>query len=104
MTDEEFQRLDAEFQRLLKGKRRGTARYRAVVAALARCRDCDRVDPEWYMLERDLWLRVVPGGRGCLCLKCLARRLGRPFVAEDFGDLPLDSETGEAIKLPSALD
>jgi len=39
------------------------------------------------MLKRDLWLQAVPSGRGRLCLACLAKRLGRPVVAEDFGDL-----------------
>jgi len=103
MTDEEFERLDAELRCLLASGRR-TRRYHAVVAALTRCRDCNRADPEGYMLRRDLWLQAVPSGRGCLCLKCLARRFGRPLVAEDFGDPPVDRETGEAIELPFALD
>jgi len=51
-----------------------------------------------------LWLQAVPSGRGCLCLKCLARRLGRPLVAEDFGELPHDRETGEVVELSFALD
>jgi hypothetical protein len=38
VTDEEFEQLDAELQRLLAGRRK-TKRYHAVVAALARCRD-----------------------------------------------------------------
>jgi hypothetical protein len=99
MTDEEFERLDAELRRLLAGRRK-TRRYHAVVAALVRCRDCNRINPEWYMLKRDLWLQAVPGGRGCLCLACLSRRLKRPLVAEDFGELPFDHETDKAIELP----
>jgi hypothetical protein len=30
--------------------------------------------------------------------------LGRALVVEDFGELPIDRETGEAIALPVALD
>jgi hypothetical protein len=54
------------------------------------------------MLRLDLWLQAVPSGRGCLCLACLEKRLGRPLVAEDFGELPFDRETDKAIELPFA--
>jgi hypothetical protein len=95
MTDEEFEKLDAEARRVLRSGRRLPSR---LGRRLTGCRDCDRTDPEFYMLKRDLWLQAVPSGRGCLCLACLARRLGRPLVAEDFGDLPLTRE-GEVVPI-----
>jgi hypothetical protein len=69
-----------------------------VIPAIVRCRDCDRDDPEFYMLKRDLRLQAVPTGRGCLCL-CLAKRLGRPLVAEDFGDPPVEKRSGRPVAL-----
>jgi hypothetical protein len=95
VTDEEFEKLDAEFLRLLRGRRRIPP---DLVAQLVSCRDCDRPDPEFYMLKRDLWLQAVPTGRGCLCLACLKRRLGRPLVAEDFGEMPIDKK-GHRVRL-----
>ena len=95
MTDEEFERLDAEVRRVLWSGLRIPSR---LSRHLTGCRDCDRRDPEFYMLERDLWLQAVPSGRGCLCLACLAKRLGRPLVAEDFGDLPI-TQSGEVVQI-----
>jgi hypothetical protein len=42
------------------------------------------------MLRRDLWLQAVPDGAGYLCLSCLENRLGRPMVAADFVDQPVE--------------
>jgi hypothetical protein len=92
MTDAEFERLDAEFERLLRSRRQAERR-RVLAQLLARCRDCDRPDPEWYMLRRDLWLQAVPSGRGCLCLACLAKRLNRPLVAKVSASYPIDATT-----------
>lgn len=58
-------------------------------ARRAACR-CKRPDPEFYMLRRDLWLQAVPDGAGYLCLSCLENRLGRPMVAADFVDQPVE--------------
>jgi hypothetical protein len=87
MTDAEFEKLDAEFQRLLRSRRRTPP---DMLRSLASCRDCDRPDPEFYMLKRSLWLAAVPTGRGCLCLACLAKRLGRSLRCEDFSETPDD--------------
>jgi hypothetical protein len=57
-----------------------------LVGRLVVCRDYDHADPERYMLKNYLWRSAVPTGRGCLCLACLEKRLGRPLVADDFGD------------------
>ena len=83
MTDAEFEKLDAQLRRILAHKGRPPRR---LLARLVSCRDCDRPDPESYMLPRELWLKAVPSGRGCLCLACLAKRLGRPLTVEDFRD------------------
>ena len=63
MTDHEFEKLDAEFQRRLRGRRKIPPE---MTARLVSCRDCDRPDPEFYMVKRELWLQAVPSGRGCL--------------------------------------
>jgi len=88
MTDEEFNRLNEELIRLL---RRGRPRKRiSEVARLRdRCRDCDRYDPEFYMVSNELWRaafppRVTPAGR--LCLNCLEKRLGRRLAREEIGN------------------
>jgi hypothetical protein len=65
MQDAEFEKLDADFQRLLRSRRRIPP---DLLHSLASCRDCDRHDPEFYTLKRSLWLTAVPTGRGCLCL------------------------------------
>ena len=89
MIDAEFEQLDAELIALLRSHKAGTAkRRREVVALLARCRDCDRLEPEDYWLPRNLWLAASPTGRGQLCLDCLARRLGRPPVPVPREPLP----------------
>jgi hypothetical protein len=95
MTDEEYEKLYAEARRILHS---GRNLPRKLAARLVSCRDCDREDPEWYMLTNELWRKAVPTGRGCLCLGCLAKRLGRPLVADDFGDLP-HTRDGEPVEL-----
>jgi hypothetical protein len=89
LTDAEFEKLDAAARAYLRRGRRIPSR---LGRRLVRCRECDCEDPGFYMLKRDLWLQAVPTGRGCLCLVCLANRLGRPLVSEDFSDPPEDFE------------
>ena len=96
MTDAEFEKLDAKMRRFLQSGRNIPFK---LSSRLVECRDCGRAHPEYYMLKRNLWLQAVPTGRGCLCLECLAKRLGRPLVAEDFGDPPCDWLTGQPVKL-----
>ena len=89
MTDAEFEELNAELLSLIRSKRRGAAlRINDLILRRARCRDCDREDPEFYMIRNDVWQKAVPGGGGVLCLACLTKRLGRPLADEDFGDPP----------------
>ncbi|GEM_PF-2302855 len=51
------------------------------------CADCS-VDTgklgEFYFLKTPLWLSVMPGGHGMLCVGCLEVRLGRRLTASDF--------------------
>jgi hypothetical protein len=96
MTDAEFEKLDAAARSFLQ---RGRKIPFKLAGRLAACRDCGRADPEYYMLKRNLWLQAVPTGRGCLCLECLAKRLGRPLIAEDFGEPPCDRLTGQPVKI-----
>jgi hypothetical protein len=79
MTDAEFEELNAELLSLIRND---------LIRRRARCRDCDREDPEFYMIRNDVWQKAVPGGGGVLCLACLTKRLGRPLADEDFGDPP----------------
>lgn len=97
MTEAEFEELDCEFQRLCRSKRNPT-RAAILAALLTRCRHCGREDPEFYMLRRELWLKAVPSGRGCLCLACLELRLDRRLSREDFGMAPITRD-GEEIDL-----
>ena len=85
MTDEEFEALSGEAARILRSGRRIPSR---LARRLASCRDCEAYPTQHYMLSREMWLSVVPGARGRLCLDCLARRLGRPLVAADFTEQP----------------
>jgi hypothetical protein len=96
MTDEEFETLDREFRRLLHANRKIPP---DLLARLAGCRDCDRPDPESYMVSNGLWRAAVPSGRGRLCLACLTRRLGRHLHPADFGSMPIDPITGEPVPL-----
>jgi hypothetical protein len=81
---------------------------------LVRCHDCGRrLLPEgrqpgfeWYMVSDSTWdaCGLAPLG-GCLCLACLQARLGRPLVADDLTDDPIntpsetDSPRMHALKL-----
>ena len=96
MTDGEFEQLNAKLQRLLRGRRKIQA---DLLARLASCKDCERSDPEFYMLPRKLGLQAVPSGRGCFCLACLSKRLGGPLAFDDFSQPPV-TRGGDAVKVP----
>jgi hypothetical protein len=111
MTDQEFEALNAELQRLVAtyGRREAArhSRFKELVRRLERCRDCDRDNPEAYMVKERLWRKAVPGSRigpvpyshwpgehgtgGFLCLACLEARLGRPLRREDFKAHPINA-------------
>jgi hypothetical protein len=40
------------------------------------------------MLDDELWKSVVPNPKAVLCLKCLAKLLGRPLEDKDFKYTP----------------
>jgi hypothetical protein len=87
MTDAEFEKMNAEFCRLLERGRR-TARLVELAARRSLCRDCDR-KPEFYMIPRELWQSAFKPGvspTGCLCLNCLERRLARRLTRAEIGD------------------
>ncbi|MGV9859077.1 hypothetical protein ACWDTD_10550 [Gordonia sp. NPDC003425] len=67
-----------------------------------RCLDCGQdmseVD-EYYFLRDDVWLSVVPGRAGHLCIGCLEVRLGRELVAGDFKERPtLDERMTDRLR------
>jgi hypothetical protein len=99
MTDDGFEKLDAEFQRGLQSRHKTPLNMRLRPAS---CRACDPPDPEFYMLKRDLWLQAVPSGRGCLCLDCRSKRLKRPVTDDDFADLPFNALTGEPVAIEAS--
>jgi hypothetical protein len=73
MTDDEFEALNAELLAWLQ--KPGSRRTRRIDELLRRrdsCRDCDRPDPEFYMVANELWASVglKPNGGGQLCLDC----------------------------------
>lgn len=43
---------------------------------------------EWYMLTDEIWAEI--GEPACACIGCVEKRLGRPLVASDFADLPIN--------------
>ena len=86
MTDEEFERLNAEFVRRLRQRNYPSAKLNELARLRDRCRDCDRDDPEHYMVSNKLWRSAFARGVrpiGRLCLACLERRLGRPLAREE---------------------
>lgn len=67
------------------------------------CRDCGldthRNWPEqYYMLTNKLWESIFPEEWGMLCLECAEKRLGRPLVASDFTDTPINQMSSGASK------
>jgi hypothetical protein len=87
MTDAEFEKLEAQVWRYHKRGRRLPIK---LALRYSSCRDCERPNPEGYMVNRDLWQKAV-GRRmlgGCLCVACLEKRLGHKLMPEDFADQP----------------
>ena len=61
------------------------------------CDDCAETNPRLFMVRDDLWVWAIPGP-DLLCLTCAEKRLGRPFVKEDFElDLPVNQWVFEAF-------
>jgi hypothetical protein len=60
------------------------------------CIDC-RVDTgkigEFYFIKTNIWLEVVNGINGMLCIGCLETRLGRELTSSDFTDAYINSPT-----------
>ncbi len=56
---------------------------------LFNCLDCGRdTGPDGlkeysFMLKNEVWLSIVPGGRGMLCREHMEKRLGRPLTPSD---------------------
>ena len=69
------------------------------------CMDCSgntlHLD-EYYMVHDHVWLPVVPGDKGMLCIGCLELRLGRLLNAADFTDAPVNS--GYVSRSPRLID
>lgn len=57
------------------------------------CMDCS-VDTgkihEFYYIKLELWLTVVDGKNGMLCIGCLETRLGRQLRRHDFTDASIN--------------
>jgi hypothetical protein len=85
MTDAEFEELDAELRRLLESAPR-SRRCRELIRRRACCRDCNRADPEFYMVSNELWRKV--GGRGVLCVDCLGETPGKASRRRRLRDAP----------------
>jgi hypothetical protein len=87
MTDTEFEKLDAQVWAYHKRRRRLPIE---LAWRYSSCRDCNRPDPEFYMVNKNLWQKAV-GRRmlgGCLCVACLEKRLGHKLMPEDFATPP----------------
>ena len=59
------------------------------------CMDC-RVNTmdtdEYYMLKEEIWLFIVPGDRGMLCVSCVEKRLDRKLTPDDFSECALNEK------------
>jgi len=89
MTDDEFEELDAELSRRLGQRNCPRKKLDALWKLRSRCRDCNCDDSEFYMVSREIWESAFAPGvrpRGCLCLNCLEKRLGRRLAREEIGD------------------
>src|SRR6478736_2828151 len=57
------------------------------------CDDCkvnvNEID-EYYMVEDEIWLSVMPDFTGMLCIGCLENRLGRVLTPPDFPLYPIN--------------
>jgi hypothetical protein len=62
-----------------------------------RCIDCDMHLPEAYDVLDEVWAAAgLEPDAGWLCLACLAARLGRALVPEDFSDAAFNTPYREA--------
>lgn len=57
------------------------------------CQDCstDTRGGDYYMVNDDLWAKAHPQDVGMLCMSCLETRIGRPLVAGDFTQFPVNA-------------
>lgn len=90
MDDAEYEKLRSKALHLCRQLRAGNRVPRKLcnlLEGLACCRYCESRDYEPLpMLKRDVWLKAVPDGHGCICQACLQERLGRPLVRADLSN------------------
>jgi hypothetical protein len=61
---------------------------------------------EFYFVHTSIWLSVMDGIQGMLCIGCLEVRLGRRLVASDFTDASINSlhhGSGKSVRLVNRL-
>jgi hypothetical protein len=83
MTDAEFKKLVAETMEHLHAGRRIPKKLDARWPK--GCRDCGCDEPEFFMADRDIWIKAgrIGTAHGVLCLSCFEKRLGRPLRDSD---------------------
>ena len=59
---------------------------------LQRCPDCDRPDVIFCMVHDEVWTEAgLADDAGWRCPPCLAKRLRRPLMSDDFDVMPVVS-------------
>ncbi len=79
--------ITEEFIKEFLKERCGCQACRAEEKEPFKCIDCGvntlNID-EYYMLKKEVWLSIVPGDKGKLCIGCVEKRLGRKLIPDDF--------------------
>jgi len=52
-------------------------------------KDCMTDDKDYYMIQNDLWMKLVGSHNGMLCMDCLEARLGHKLRKEEILPCPL---------------
>ena len=66
------------------------------------CQDCGDLTHDGFMVHDEVW-DASGAGDGYICLDCLESRLGRPLVAADFKDVPLNDIESASDELKERL-
>jgi hypothetical protein len=94
MSDDKFEKLDAEFRRLLRGHRKIPP---DLTARLASCRDCDRPDPSSMCSNESCGCRPCRAGAGASASPVW--QADGLSAATTSAPLPVDAATGRRVRL-----
>ena len=61
-------------------------------------KDCLKNEKDYYMIQHDLWLKLVGSHNGMLCMDCLETRLGHKLRKEEILPCPLTEQFNSYTK------